>query len=418
MTAPPTDRHDPYASLRHGDFRWFIVSLMAMTIAVTMRGIVVGWQVYGLTHDPLSLGLIGLAEALPFISAALFAGHVADRTDRRRVMLGAMTVLAACAAALYGLSRHPRLSAGDVRWFYAIIFVSGLARSFLMPARSALSAELVPRELYANASAWRTSSWQFAAVAGPALGGLIYGFGGAGAAYATDLALMTFSIAVLLLVRPRGRPEGAAREPIGQSLAGGIRFVTGQPVVFGAMALDLFSVLFGGAVALLPVYAADILHVGPEGLGLLRAAPAAGAVLTSIWLAHRPPFRRAGAAILGNVAAFGVSIIAFGLSRNFALSLVLLAINGGVDVVSVVIRSTLVQEWTPSHLLGRVSAVNSIFIGSSNEIGAFESGLAARLLGTVPSVVFGGMVTLATVAVTAWRVPSLRRLREIKAPTA
>ena len=413
MTTPP---HDPYASLRHPDFRWYTVSLMLMTVAVTMRGVVVGWQVYAITHDALSLGLIGLAEALPFVTAALFAGHVADRNDRRGVMFAALTVLAACAGVLLWRSARGSLDRADVPWFYGVIFASGLARSFLMPARTALAAELVPRELYANASAWRTSSWQFAAVAGPALGGLLYGFTGPVSAYATDLVLMLAGMATLALVRSRGRPQGVSREPIGRSLAGGITFVTRQPVVLGAMALDLFSVLFGGAVALLPVYAADILHVGPEGLGILRAAPAAGAVITSLWLAHRPPFRRAGFALLANVALFGLSIILFGVSRTFWWSVLLLAVNGAVDVVSVVIRATLVQEWTPPELLGRVSAVNSIFIGSSNEIGAFESGVAARLMGTVTSVVFGGCVTLFVVGFTTWRVPSLRRLRELKAP--
>ena len=408
--------HDSYASLRHPDFRWYTVSLMLMTVAVTMRGVVVGWQVYAITHDALSLGLIGLAEALPFVTAALFAGHVADRNDRRRVMFIALAVLTACAGVLLWRSARGTLDRDDVPWFYGVIFASGLARSFLMPARTALAAELVPRELYANASAWRTSSWQFAAVAGPALGGLLYGFAGPVSAYATDLCLMLLGIGTLALVRSRGRPQGVSREPIGQSLSGGIRFVTRQPVVLGAMALDLFSVLFGGAVALLPVYAADILHAGPEGLGILRAAPAAGAVITSLWLAHRPPFRRAGFALLANVGLFGASIILFGVSRTFWWSVLLLAVNGAVDVVSVVIRATLVQEWTPPELLGRVSAVNSIFIGSSNEIGAFESGLAAKLMGTVPSVVFGGCVTLLVVGLTTWRVPSLRRLKELKAP--
>lgn len=414
----PASRHDPYASLRFTDFRWFIIALTTMTVAVTMRGIVVGWQVYAITHDPLSLGLIGLAEALPFISVALFAGHFADRIDRRRITLIAMTVLLGCAGALVALALKGTLTAADIRWFYAIIFVGGLARSFLMAARTALAAEIVPREHYGNASAWRTSSWQFAAVAGPALGGLIYGFAGPVAAYGTDLALMSVAVAAMSRVRPRGRPSGDTREPLTRSLAGGIRFLRGQPVVLGAMTLDLFSVLFGGAVALLPVYAADILRVGPSGLGALRAAPAAGAMVTSLWLTHRPPFRRAGWAMIGNVAVFGLSIIAFGVSRSFTWSMVLLAISGGVDVVSVVIRATLVQEFTPQAILGRVSAVNSIFIGSSNEIGAFESGVAAKLMGTVPSVVFGGTVTLVVVALTAWRVPSLRRLREIKAPAA
>jgi MFS family permease len=413
MTTPAP--HDPYAALRHGDYRWYILSLMTMTIATQIQGVVVGWQLYAMTRDPLVLGLIGLAEALPFIATALFSGHVADNTDRRAIALGAEIALWCCAAMLLALSLRPGLGRGDIPYFYAIIGVSGIARSFLMPARTALAAELVPREHYANASAWRTSSWQFASVVGPAVGGLLYGFGGPSIAYLTDLSLMTLAVGALLLVRPRGRPPVREGEGIFESLGAGLRFVFAQPILLSAMSLDLFSVLFGGAVALLPVFAADILHVGPQGLGLLRAAPAAGAVAMSLLLAHRPPFRRAGTALLVNVALFGASIIAFALSRDLWLSAALLVMNGAVDTVSVVIRSTILQEWTPSPLLGRVAAVNSIFIGSSNEIGAFESGTAAKLLGTVPSVVFGGAMTLAVVAVTAWRVPSLRRLRELKA---
>jgi MFS family permease len=297
---------------------------------------------------------------------------------------------------------------------YLVIFASGIARSFLQPSRTALSAELVPRPLYPNAVTWRSSTWQLAAVLGPALGGLIYGFGSVTAAYAVDASLML--LALVAIARIRHAPPGrqAASESVLQSLASGIRFVRGQPVVLGAMALDLFSVLFGGATALLPIFADSILHVGPEGLGVLRAAPAAGAVVMSLVLAHRPPLKRAGRTLLVNVALFGVSMIVFGLSRSFGLSLGALAVSGMVDTVSVVVRSTLLQVLTPEPLLGRVSSVNAIFIGSSNEIGAFESGVAAKLLGTVPSVVVGGLATLLVVTVTAFRVPELRRLREIR----
>ena len=326
-----------------------------------------------------------------------------------------MVALCVCAGALLTLSLRRAVTVADVPWFYLVIGVSGIARSFLMAARTALVAELVPRDQYANATAWRTSSWQLAAVLGPAVGGLLYAFGGPAVAYATDLALMAVGVGALLLVRPRGRPQVVFGEGVRESLGAGIRFVFSQPILLGAISLDLFSVLFGGAVALLPVFAADILHVGPQGLGLLRAAPAVGAVGMSLWLAHRPPLRRAGPALLINVALFGVSIIAFGLSQTFWLSAVLLVFNGAVDTVSVVIRSTILQEWTPTPLLGRVAAVNSIFIGSSNEIGAFESGVAAKLLGVVPSVVFGGMMTLGIVGVTAWRVPALRKLKELRA---
>jgi MFS family permease len=413
MSRPPS--HDPYASLRIRNFRWFITSLLAMTVATQLQAVVVAWQIYELTRDPLSLGLIGLAEAVPFIGIALFAGHVADRGDRFRISLIALAALLLCSLALLSFTLRPGLIVPHRVWpIYAVIFASGIARSFLQPARSALSAELVPRELYPNAVTWRSSAWQLAEVVGPAVGGLVYGFGSARAAYSLDVALM--GVGVLSLARMRHPPRATplSGESFRESLATGVRFVRSQPVILGALTLDLFSVLFGGAVALLPVFAAEILHVGPEGLGILRAAPAVGAVWMSLVLAHRPPLRRAGRTLLVSVTLFGLCMIGFGLSRNFLLSIGLLAASGMVDTVSVVVRSTLLQVLTPDHLLGRVAAVNAIFIGSSNEIGAFESGTAAKLLGTVPSVVLGGIATLIVVAVTAVKVPELRRLREIR----
>jgi MFS family permease len=413
MTAEPgaARAHDPYAVLRFPDFRRFVGSVLVLTVATQIQAVVVGWQVYALTKDALSLGLVGLAEALPFIGIALLAGHVADRVNRRRVVALATMVMVGCAAALLVLTLSPGAFAGGRVWpIYGVIFMSGVARSFLQPARQALGAELVPRELYPNAVAWRSSIWQLVAVAGPALGGLLYGFAGPAAAYGVVLALVCVALGAILLLRHAGAARPSAEESVTESLGAGIRFLRGEPVLLGAITLDLFSVFFGGATALLPIFAADILHVGPEGLGLLRAAPSVGAVVTSLVLAHRRPLRRAGATLLSYVALFGLTMIGFGLSRSFALSATLLALSGAVDMVSVVIRSTLLQISTPEGLLGRVSSVNQIFIGSSNEIGAFESGVAARLMGTVPSVVFGGTVTLLVVAVTAWRVPELRRL--------
>jgi MFS family permease len=412
---PPVLRHDPYASLRIPNFRWFIISLLTMNVATQLQAVVVSWQIYALTRDPLSLGLIGLAEALPFIGFALPAGHLADRESRLRIARVALGALLACSVSLLWFTVQPGLiQPGRVWPIYLVIFVSGIARSFLQPSRTALSAEVVPRPLYPNAVTWRSSSWQLAAVLGPALGGLIYGFGSVTAAYVVDASLMLAALAAIARIRHAPAARARSGESVRESLGTGIRFVWGQPVVLGALALDLFSVLFGGATALLPVFADAILHVGPEGLGVLRAAPAAGAVVMSLVLAHRPPLRRAGRTLLVNVALFGISMIGFGLSRSFALSLVALGVSGMVDTVSVVVRSTLLQVLTPEHLLGRVSSVNAIFIGSSNEIGAFESGVAAKLLGTVPSVVAGGLATLVVVAVTALRVPELRRLREIR----
>ncbi len=412
--AGPSLRHDPYASLRIPNFRWFIVSLLAMNVATQLQAVVVSWQVYALTRDPLSLGLIGLAEALPFIGFALPAGHLADRAHRLRIARFALLALLGCSLALLCFTVRPGLvHVGRVWPIYLVIFLSGIARSFLQPSRTALSAELVPRRLYPSAVTWRSSTWQLAAVLGPAVGGLIYGFGDVTAAYMVDVSLMIASLLAIARIDHPRKARAPAEESMLTSLGSGIRFVRGQPIILGALALDLFSVLFGGATALLPVFADAILHVGPQGLGVLRAAPAAGAVVMSLWLAHRPPLRRAGRTLLVNVASFGVAMIVFGLSRSFGLSLAALAVSGMVDTVSVVVRSTLLQVLTPEHLLGRVSSVNAIFIGSSNEIGAFESGVAAKLLGTVPSVVLGGLATLGVVSFTATRVPELRRLREI-----
>ena len=412
MSQPP--RHDPYAALRIPNFRRFVSSLMAMTVATQIQAVVVAWQIYDLTHDPLSLGLIGLAEAIPFIGVALFAGHVADRVSRLRISLVALASLFLCSVSLLCFTLSPRIITVARVWpIYLVIFVSGIARSFLQPARTALGAELVPRELYPNAVTWRSSTWQFATVVGPALGGLVYGFGSARWAYGLDAGIMAIAFLSLAAMRHTPKTNTVSDEAFLTSLMTGVRFVRSQPVIVGALSLDLFSVLFGGAVALLPVFAAEILHVGAQGLGILRASPAVGAVVMSLLLAHLPPLRRAGRTLLISVALFGLCMIGFGLSRNFLLSIALLAASGMADTVSVVVRSTLLQVLTPDHLLGRVSSVNAIFIGSSNEIGAFESGTAARLLGTVPAVVLGGLATLVVVAVTAVKVPTLRRLKGI-----
>jgi MFS family permease len=406
--------HDSYAALRHRDFRWFVISLFAMTLGSQLQGVVVGWQVYAITHDPLSLGLIGLAEALPFIAVALPAGYLADRWNRRTICVIALAVLAACSLALLALSAVPGLLPRvGIRPVYAVIFISGIARSLLQPARQAMNAEIIPRSMYENAIAWRSSTWQTGAVLGPALGGLLYGFTGAVVSYGVDAALMLLALIGFLVVRYTPVERQREDAPILTGLVTGLKFVFREPVILGALSLDLFSVFLGGAEALLPVFAAEILRVGPQGLGILRAAPAAGAVLMGVYLAHRPPIERAGRTMLMAVALFAVSIIGFGLSRSFYLSLFLLGLSGMADNISVVIRSTLLQLLTPPEMLGRVSAVNSVFIGSSNELGAFESGVVAKLLGTVQAVVLGGVAALAVVGITARLVPRLRQLGRI-----
>lgn len=410
--APASRARDSYAAFRFPHFGRFIVSLLAMTVGSQVQAIVVSWQIYQVTHDPLALGLVGLAEVIPYVGVALIAGHVVDRGDRRRISLWSLGVLLSAAVALFVLALlrpTPR-----VVWpFYLIIAVCGLARSFLQSARSPLVAELVPREAYANAATWRSSTWQLASVVGPALGGLLYAGFGARLTFGINVVLTLVSLAAMWQIKHIPPARALASESLIASLSESWRFLRGQPVILGALTLDMFAVFFGGATALLPIFADRILHVGPQGLGVLQAAPGAGAVLMAIIIAHRAPFQRAGRTLLTVVTIFGVCMIGFALSRNFLLSLAFLFVSGAADNISAVIRSTLLQIMVPHELLGRVSSVNAIFIGSSNELGAFESGVAAKLLGVVPSVLFGGAMTLAVVIATGWKVPALRRLREI-----
>lgn len=415
MTAsstPPVPA-DPYASLRVPDFRRFIAFLATQTLATMMQTVAVGWQIYLVTRDPLALGIVGLAEALPFIAFALPAGHLADRFDRRRLSLAALSVLAACSTALFAVTRLGLVRPGTAWIIYSVIFVSGIARSYLQPTRTALSADLVPRELYANSITWRSSVWQSAAVVGPALGGIAVAIGGPQFAYGAAALLLITAWVALFRVGPHPHPHGSVPAANLSEFLMGVRFLLTQPVLLGAQLLDLFSVLFAGAEALLPIFATDILHVGATGLGILRAAPAAGSVLMSVYQAYRPLVNRMGRVMLVSVTLYGLCISAFGASRSFALSVGLLLLSGVFDNISVVLRSTLLQTLTPRNLLGRVAAVNAIFIGSSNEIGGFESGVAARLLGAVPAVLLGGFVPMVVVALIAWRVPQLRRLDRV-----
>ncbi|MBS1767261.1 MAG: MFS transporter [Acidobacteria bacterium] len=386
-----------------------MLSGFLLSLALQMQTTILGWQVYEITHTAWSLGLVGLAEAIPFLSLTLLGGHAADIRDRRAICLSTVALLALGAAVLLGFNLH-KLPATAMP-FYAVQAAAGLARAFYRPAASALGTELVPREIYANAAAWRTTQFQVAMVAGPALGGLIYGFISPRAAYGLELALLVAGAVMLAFIKPKPRTEGAGGRP---AFFDGVRFVWREKAILGAMTLDLFAVLFGGAPALLPIFAGPaFLNVGAQGLGLLRAAPAIGSVLMSLALAHLPPLKRAGKVLLWNVGIFGLCWIVFALSKHFWLSFFLLALSGATDDVSVVVRSTLVQTLTPPEMMGRVQAVNGFFIGSSNEVGAFESGAAAGLLGVVPSILIGGCVTVGVVLLTAWKVPALRNLREI-----
>lgn len=416
--APPAAAlHDPYAALRLPEFRRLLSARVCLTVATQIQGVVVSWQIFQLTGDPLALGLIGLAEAIPSIVVSLYAGHVADSVRRKKIIVAAVAVLLLCAAALLWLTQPAGAALlAKNRLFtlplYAVLFVSGLARGFLGPALFSFMPQLVPdRPTLTNAITWSTTSWQASAVLGPAIGGLLFAKLGIGTAYRVDVALTSLAFLLFLSIQGRPLPAREGEKPgLKESVLSGVQFIFGNQIVLAALSLDLFAVLFGGAVALLPIFASDILHVGADGLGYLRAAPAVGSVLMAVLLTFFPLRRRAGRKLLWAVAGFGFATIAFAFSQSFWLSLLLLFLTGVFDSVSVIVRSTLIHTYTPEFMKGRVSAVNNIFIGSSNEIGGFESGAAARLLGTVPSVAVGGLMTLLVVAITSWRANQLRQL--------
>ena len=407
------DNTDPYASLKIRDFKWFVSARFILTFAIQMQSVIVGWQVYELTHDALSLGMIGLSEALPFFGVSLFGGHVADVVDRRKIVLLSNIAYLICAVVLLVVSTglHSVLSEYGVFPIYSIIFVTGLARGFLSPAQRAFVAQLVPRELFGNASTWNSLVWQIAEVTGPAVGGLVYGFAGVGSAYASVVIMTAIGLYAFTLVGRKHLPERRQVESIRESLSAGLKYVFNDQIILSAISLDMFAVFFGGAVAVLPIFADQVLHTGAKGLGFLRAAPAAGAIIMSIIQANHPFFKQAGRNLLVCVLGFGVSIVLFAISQNFFISLILLLIGGAFDCVSVVIRGTLVQLYSPDEMRGRISAINGIFIGSSNELGSFESGLAAKLMGLVPSVIFGGSMTLLVVAAVRMLAPKLRTLK-------
>jgi MFS family permease len=413
----PASKHDAYAVLKVGDFRLFLTFRFFTTLAIQMQGLIVGWQMYELTKDPLALGLIGIAEALPNIATALFAGHAADRYNRKRIIVWFTLLFLVGTAMLFIFSINSIgiIAAFGVFPIYLVVMISGISRAFLYPSIVAIMSQLIPRQLYGNASTWSSTVWQLAAISGPALGGLIYGFFGVRVAYVTVLIVLVIALILLGLVKNRPNPVFEAGETLFQRLSSGIKFVFNNQILLGAMSLDMFAVLFGGAVAMLPIFAAEVLMVGPQGLGFLRAAPMLGAVAMSLVMAYRPPMIHAGRYLMIGVAGFGLSIICFALSRNFYLSLGLLMLSGMFDNISVIIRATAMQLLTPDEMRGRVASVNAIFIGSSNEIGSFESGVAAKLMGLIPSVIFGGMMTLGIVGFTSKFAPKLRKLnlREI-----
>lgn len=395
-------------ALSYPAFRYLMAATIGSSLASRALAVVIGFQIYQITKSPLALGWLGLWEALPAVGLALFGGYFADQHDRRRILLVTRAASVVCAVLFALLSGN--IETMGLTGLYALVFIAGIARGFGDPAASAFETQVVPMKAYINASSWLGSAWQACSIIGPALGGLAYDWLGAKGTYLLIAVLFMVSWVSFFLIRPTQPAAARVREPIGQSIKNGVKFVWNDRVLVGSMALDLFAVLFGGAVALLPVFANDILHVGAKGLGFLVAAPSVGALLVMLWATRRPPVENAGRTLLLCIAGFGVSIIIFALSKNFYLSLFALALSGAFDGVSMVIRRAILRLRTPDHLRGRVASVSLLFIGSSNEIGAFESGMAAHLLGTVPSVWIGGIVTLLVVAVTAATVPELRAL--------
>ena len=375
---------DPYVAMRFPEFRSYIAMRFLFTFAYQIQAVVVGWHIYQLTKDPLSLGLIGLAEAIPSITVTLYGGYIADKSDKKKLLVWIIASMLFCSAILAIVTTNDVLQVIGQTWviliMYGIIFCVGIARGFYSPTAFALMAQIIPKEHYTNSSTWNSGSWQTASIMGPAVGGLLYAFSGITACFVVIVCFIALALVCIKFFVKNYPATFIPKENIFKSLSEGIRFVFKSKMILGALSLDMFSVFFGGAVALMPIFAHDILKVGAQGLGFMRAAPALGAVVTMFILAKYPPMNKPWRNLLLAVAGFGISIICFGLSRNFYLSLLFLFFEGAFDSVSVIIRSTILQILTPEEMRGRVSAVNGIFINSSNEIGAFESGATARLM--------------------------------------
>jgi MFS family permease len=405
---------DPYAALRFKEFNLFLALRFAMVFAWSMQFVIIEWEVYSLTKDPLSLGIIGLMEIIPAVAMALFAGHIVDQSEKKGLLLKCILGFSVISLGLF-LITVPTitkdLSLNTILYVvYALVFFGGLVRSFIGPTIFSLLSLIVPKKVYPNASTWSSSVWQLGSMFGPAIAGFSISF--IGVHWSMCLVLVFSLIAILFLTQIEKKPilNPKIGEPIFDSLREGVKFVFKNKTILGAISLDMFAVLFGGAMALLPIFAQDILKVGSEGFGVLRAAPAVGAVVTMVLSAYISLNRKAGVKLLSAIFVFGLCMIVFGLSTIFWVSVFALFLSGVADGVSVVIRNTILQLHTPDNMRGRVSSVNSIFVGSSNELGAFESGVTAKLMGTVTAVVFGGTMTLVTVITTALALPKFRKL--------
>jgi len=407
-------KKDPYAALRFREFNIFLLVRFALVFAWSMQFIVIEWEVYSLTKDPLSLGVIGLMEIIPALSMSLFAGHIADQREKRNLLAICIAAFSLISFGLFLLTWPAIVADWSTKTIlyciYALVFFGGFVRSFFGPTIFSLVALIVPKKAYPNAATWSSSTWQMASVLGPAFAGFSINWIGVHWTLCFIFGLVMFSLMVLFKIKKKPVLNPKIGEPIMDSLKEGLNYVFKTKAILGAITLDMVAVLFGGAVALLPVFAQDILKVGPEGFGVLRAAPAVGTFLMLILTAYIPISKNAGMKLLAAVFGFGVSIIVFGLSNIFWVSVLALFFSGLTDGVSVVVRQTILQLKTPDHMRGRVSSVNSMFVGSSNELGAFESGLTAKLMGTVTAVVFGGSMTLLTVITTGIVSPSFRKL--------
>jgi len=403
--------HDPFAVLRLKEYKFYLANRFLLTMGITMQSVIVGWQVYDITKDVFALGMIGLSEAIPFIVISIFSGHIADTFNRKKIILWFTFLFIIVTGALLYLSTDASsfIQRYGTLPIFSMIVLVGVIRGFLSAAFPSILSQIVPRELYGNAATWNSTVWHGASILGPSVAGLLIAVGYT-TAYTVDITFISLSFLAFLFIASKPVPPREKSETLYESLTSGIKFVFKNQVVLGALSLDLFAVLFGGAVALLPAFAEEILHAGAVELGFLRAAPAIGAVVMAFIIAYKPPTKNAGRNLFLAVGAFGLSTILFGLSENIWMAFFFLFLTGAFDNVSVVIRHTVLQLATPDNMRGRVSAVNGIFIGSSNEIGAFESGATARAFGLKPSIIVGGILTVLVVAVTAKLAPKLRQL--------
>ncbi len=410
-----SQENDPYASLRYPEFLHLVIGSFLLTVALLAQEIAIGYELYRITHNPLSLGLIGLVEAVPFISFSLFGGHIADKYSKRKILLRSVGGIIAASILLQMIVRQQGHISQSVLLIaiYLTIFIIGFCRAFLSPTSNSLRAVLVPVPLYENASAWGSSAWQVGAIVGPMTSGFLYAWIGFANALFVVIIIVAASFFLFMQIGEKPVQTTDDQSEIIASIKQGIRFVFKTKIILYSISLDLFSVMFGGVMAILPIYADDILHVGAQGLGILRAAPSLGAVVTLFLLTRFSPMHHAWKNLLLSVTGFGISILVFAVSPWMGLSVAMLFIGGAFDSVSVVIRATILQVMTPDEMRGRVLAVNGIFLASSNELGAFESGLAAKLMGTVPSAVFGGMMTLLIAAWVYFRTGDLKHV-EIK----